>query len=273
MCFELADIGKEIRLRRIFDQNTGTTLIVPMDHPVEGYFKELEDPRPTISALTKVGVNAFLLRRGLARFAAQEYAGKASLILRVTGSSGLHYPATELTFVTKVEEAVRMGADAVAATIFVGSKREAEDLAAFGALSDACDEWGMPLLGEMMPIGGEKSIPYDGPYTVEEVKIAVRVGCEEGADFIKTYYTGDPIGFREVVKYSTVPVVIAGGPKANTTKDVLVMVRGAMDAGARGIAMGRKIWGSKDPTSLARALCKIIREDVNVDEALALTQV
>jgi fructose-bisphosphate aldolase/2-amino-3,7-dideoxy-D-threo-hept-6-ulosonate synthase len=266
----LTSLGKELRLKRIFDQKTATTMIVPMDHPVEGYFKELEDPRSIISSLANAGVNGFLLRRGLATFARNEYAGKASLILRMTCCSGLHYPSTDLTFVSNVQEAIRMGADAVVATIFVGSKREIEDLAAFGALSDACDEWGIPLLGEMMPIGGEKSTPYDGPYTVEEVKVATRVGCEEGADFIKTYYTGDSTGFREVVKYSTVPVIVAGGPKANTVEEVLTMVKGAMDAGAKGIAMGRKMWGSQDPVGLAKALSKIIREGADVNQALAL---
>jgi len=71
-----------------------------------------------------------------------------------------------------------------------------------------------------------------------------------------------------VVDYSLVPVLIAGGPKARNERDVLEMVRGAMDAGASGIAMGRKIWQSPDPAGMVRALAAVIREGASVDDAL-----
>jgi len=67
-----------------------------------------------------------------------------------------------------------------------------------------------------------------------------------------------------------VPVLIAGGPKARNERDVLEMVRGAMDAGASGIAMGRKIWQSPDPAGMIRALAAIIRQGASVDEAAGL---
>jgi DhnA family fructose-bisphosphate aldolase class Ia len=96
------------------------------------------------------------------------------------------------------------------------------------------------------------------------------VASEEGADFIKTWYTGDPDSFRRVIDYSLVPVLVAGGPKANNERDVLEMVRGAMDAGASGIAMGRKIWQSRDPAAMAGALAAIIRHGASVDQAADL---
>ncbi len=267
----LTSLGKELRLKKIFDRNSDTVVIIPMDHPTEGYFKEFEDPRPIISELAKAGVNAFLFRRGLARYAKNEYAGRSSLIIRVTSRSSLHHPETNISYATRVEEAVRMGADAVAATLFVGSEKETDDLTAFGVLSDACDEWGIPLLGEMVPVRSS-SKPYDGPFTVDDVRIAVRLGCEEGADFIKTFYTGDSHGFAQVVKYSTVPVILAGGAKANTSKEFLAMVKGAMEAGAKGVAIGRNVWGSSDPVNLTRALFKIIRERKSVEEALTIIE-
>ena len=64
------------------------------------------------------------------------------------------------------------------------------------------------------------------------------------------------------------PVVVAGGPKAASERDVLEMVRGAMDAGAAGVATGRKIWQSRDPVGLARAVSAIIRQGASVDAAL-----
>ncbi|MEM4245797.1 MAG: 2-amino-3,7-dideoxy-D-threo-hept-6-ulosonate synthase [Candidatus Bathyarchaeia archaeon] len=261
-------LGKTLRMKRIFDARSGTALIVPMDHGIEGYFKELEDPRGLIRSIVDAGANALLLRRGLAEFAAAEYAGKAGLIYRITSASGLGRFTTEQPFISTVEEAVRIGADAVVANLFVGSEREAELLQRFGAIAEACDMWGMPFCAEMMPIGKKGSVPFDGPYSPDEVRIAVRVGAEEGADFIKTYYTGDVDSFREVVRYSTVPLIIAGGPPVKTDAEVLQMVRDAMDAGASGIAMGRKIWGARDPPALTRALGRIIREKATVAEAL-----
>jgi fructose-bisphosphate aldolase/2-amino-3,7-dideoxy-D-threo-hept-6-ulosonate synthase len=260
--------GKKLRLGHIFDAKTDTALIVLIDHPVVAYFEELEDPRERIKILAEGGANAFLLRRGLAKFASSEYAGRAALILRVSCASGLRNKLSEEIFVSTVEEALRLGADAVAATLFVGSEREPEDLQNLGFLSDACDEWDMPLLGEMMPIGGKDALPYDGPYSVDDLRLAVRFGAEEGVDFIKTHYTGDPVSFRKVVKYSTVPIVIAGGPKKETVKGTLEMVKEALDAGAAGICMGRNLWGYKDPQGLLRALIKVMREKTSVEQAM-----
>ncbi len=261
-------LGKKLRMHRIFDFKTNTTLILPMDHAIEGYFKQLEDPRPIIRQAVDAGANALLLRRGLAEFAASEYSGRAGLIYRITSAPSLGDFVTDQPFISSVEEAVRLGADAVVATVFIGSAKGPELMSSFGTIADACHKWGMPFCGEMMPIGGKNSVPYDGPYNLDEVRIAVRTGAEEGADFIKTYYTGDSDSFREIVKYSMVPVVIAGGPKVDSVKEVLQIVSDAIHAGAAGIAMGRKIWGSDNPASLVRALVKIIRERASIEEAM-----
>lgn len=264
----MARLGKKLRLSRIFDPKTKTTLICPMDHAIGEYVPELADPREIVKIIAEAGANAFMMRRGLAQFTGTQFAGKTGLILRITASTGLRGKFTENTCVSTVEEAVRLGADAVGFCTFVGSERETTELRNLGLISDACDEWGMPLLGEMIPIGGKDVVPYDGPYTTDEVRLAVRTGAEEGADFIKTYYTGDPESFREVVKYSPVPIVIAGGPREKDMRTILERVKGAMDAGAAGISMGRKLWGYKKPAALTKALAKIIREKASVEEAI-----
>jgi len=95
----------------------------------------------------------------------------------------------------------------------------------------------------------------------------VRVACEEGADIVKTWYPGNPERLAEIVAYSTVPVVVAGGPKANTQRDVLTFVKGAMEGGAAGTVIGRKVWQSPDPVSMARAIIRIVRDAASVEEA------
>jgi fructose-bisphosphate aldolase / 2-amino-3,7-dideoxy-D-threo-hept-6-ulosonate synthase len=265
----MTSMGKRLRLARLFDPDTSTSIILPMDHAIEAAeFTELERPTDLVRELARAGVNAFLMRRGLAAYAAAEFAGRAAWIQRLTGRSGLSPGRdNEQLVLASVEEAVRNGADAVVPTFFIGPETEADQLPALGALADECNRLRIPLLVEIFPVGGPEATPYDGPYSVEEMRIAVRVASEEGADVIKTWYTGDPDSFRAVVEYSLVPVVIAGGPKAEGRLGALEMVRGAMDAGASGIAIGRNVWQSENPTRMLRALAAIVREGVSVAEA------
>jgi fructose-bisphosphate aldolase/2-amino-3,7-dideoxy-D-threo-hept-6-ulosonate synthase len=265
-------MGKTLRLARLFDQDSQTSIILPMDHGVEepGY-AELERPLELVASLARAGVNGFLTRRGLAAFALEAFAGRAGWVTRLTARTGLSPGLeTEQLVLASVEQALHNGADAVVPTFFIGGAMETAQLPALGAIADECNRLAIPLLAEIFPLGGPDATPYDGPYTIEDMRVAVRVASEEGADFIKTWYTGDPESFRQVVDYSLVPVLVAGGPKADTERDVLELVRGAMDGGAAGIAMGRKIWQSADPAGMVRALVAIIRHGASVDDALDL---
>jgi fructose-bisphosphate aldolase/2-amino-3,7-dideoxy-D-threo-hept-6-ulosonate synthase len=265
-------MGKTLRLARLFDPDTGTAVMLPMDHAIEEPdYTQLERPLALIESLARVGVNAFLFRRGLAAFAASAFAGRAGWVQRITGRSGLSAELrNQQLVIASVEQALRDGADAVIPTFFIGPETETYLLPQLGAMADECRRLGVPLMAEVFPVGGPEAVPYHGPYTVDDLRMAVRVASEEGADVIKTWYTGDPESFRRVLDYSLVPVVVAGGPKADSDRDVLEMVRGAMDAGAAGVAMGRKIWQSRDPVGLARAVSAIIRQDASVDGAMGL---
>src|SRR5262249_31428879 len=112
-----------------------------------------------------------------------------------------------------------------------------------------------------------------GPYAVDDLRVAVRVASEEGADIIKTWYTGDPVSFRKVLDYSLVPVVVAGGARDGSDRAVLEMVHGAMAAGACGGAMGRKIWQAVDPVRLVNAVSAVIRRGASVEDALEILAV
>jgi len=261
--------GIELRLRRFFDPTTNTSIIVPMDHGVEGpQYVELEDPRDLVSDLVDAGANGFLMRRGLARFTAARWGGRVAWAQRITGRTGLANRDKEQVFIASPEEALRNGADAVCYTIFLGGDQEERDYPLIGQTADTCNRIGLPLLAEIFPAGGPEAAAYDGPYVTDDLRVAVRVACEEGAHFIKTFYTGDEKSFARVVAYSTLPVLIAGGPKAKTTKDVLTIVKGAMDGGGKGIVMGRKVWQSPDPAATMRAIVEIVRGGADVSSAL-----
>jgi fructose-bisphosphate aldolase/2-amino-3,7-dideoxy-D-threo-hept-6-ulosonate synthase len=106
------------------------------------------------------------------------------------------------------------------------------------------------------------------PHDPEIVAHAARVGAEAGADIVKAVYTGDPDSFRKVVKSCPVPIVIAGGPKGETDRDILEMCSGAMAAGAKGVTFGRNIFQHKNPPAMVSALNKIIIQGKTVKEAL-----
>jgi len=262
-------LGTKLRLNRFFDHAGGTSIIVPMDHGVEGPdLYELEDPRQLVADLVDAGANGFLMRRGLANFTSDSYGGRAAWCQRITGRTGLAHLDKEQLFIASVEEALRSGADAVCYTVFLGGAHEERDYPLIGQTADTCSRIGLPLLAEIFPAGGPEAAAYDGPYTVDDLRNAVRVACEEGAHFIKTFYPGDAKSFAKVVAYSTLPVLVAGGPKAKTAEDVLNMAKGSMDGGGRGLVMGRKVWQSSNPAAMMRALVEIVRNGSDVAPAL-----
>jgi fructose-bisphosphate aldolase / 2-amino-3,7-dideoxy-D-threo-hept-6-ulosonate synthase len=272
IAYMTTSMGKTLRLARLFDQDTGTSVMLPMDHAnEEPDYVQLERPIELITGLAGAGVNAFLFRRGLAAYAASAIAGRAAWVQRITGRSGLSASLRhDQLVIAAVEQALHNGADAVVPTFFIGPRTETYLLPKLGAIADECDRIGIPLLAEVFPAGGPDAVPYNGPYTVDDLRMAVRVASEEGADMIKTWYTGDPDSFSRVLDYSLVPVVVAGGPRADSERAVLEMVRGAMQAGACGVAMGRKIWQSADPVAMAKAVIAVIRHGASVDDAMRL---
>jgi DhnA family fructose-bisphosphate aldolase class Ia len=103
---------------------------------------------------------------------------------------------------------------------------------------------------------------------VKYVKHAARVGAELGADIVKVNYTGSPDTFREVVEGCPVPVVIAGGEKVETDRDLLEMVAGALKAGAAGVSIGRNAFQHKDPIRVVQAIGRMTHEGWEMQRAL-----
>jgi class I fructose-bisphosphate aldolase len=105
------------------------------------------------------------------------------------------------------------------------------------------------------------------------VKHAARVGAELGADVVKVSYTGSPETFHEVVEGCFVPVVIAGGPRMDTDRDILEMVSGAIRAGGAGLSIGRNAFQHKDPAQIVKAMAGIVHKGATVEEALQMAEV
>jgi fructose-bisphosphate aldolase/2-amino-3,7-dideoxy-D-threo-hept-6-ulosonate synthase len=255
--------GKKRRLRRIF-RDDNRTVIVPMDHGVTiGPVKGLVNMQRIIDKLLLGGVDAVVLHRGISK---NVDTGNAGLIVHLSGSTTLSADPNHKVQVCSVENGVRIGADAVSVHINVGANQEEDMLVKLGNVACECDNYGMPLLAMMYPRGPN----IKNPHTVDLVAHAARLGAELGADVIKTNYTGDIESFREVVRGCPVPVIIAGGPKAETTREVLEMVHNSLKAGGAGLSIGRNVFQHENPTKMVNALSALVHQGASVDQALKI---
>ena len=105
-------------------------------------------------------------------------------------------------------------------------------------------------------------------YDVELLKQCARVATELGADIVKTNYTGDIDSFREVTRGALAPVVIAGGPKMDSDEKLLQMVKDSIEAGGKGVSIGRNVFQHRNVVGITRAISSIVLDDLEVEEAL-----
>ncbi len=254
-------IGKKIRLERIIDRNSRRTVIVPMDHGTTvGPIAGLTDMARTVNDIVDGGANAIVLHKGIVTSGHRGSGKDIGLVIHLSASTSLSPDPNAKVDVTEVEEAVRLGADGVSIHVNLGAPTESEMLNSFGRVARKCTDWGMPLLA-MMYTRGEK---IKNPFDVKFVKHAARVGAELGADVVKVVYTGSPDTFREVVEGCPVPVVIAGGEKMESDREILQMVDGALKAGCAGVSIGRNIFQHKDPLRMVGAISALVHRGKSV---------
>ena len=262
-------IGKKIRLERIFNRKTRRTVIAPMDHGVSsGPIKGIIDMDKTVESISRGGANAILMHKGIVAQGHRGYGNDIGLIVHLSASTSLSPDPNNKVTVTSVEKAIQLGADAVSVHVNIGSETEPEMLMELGEISETCDYWGIPLLAMMYPRGQKVESEHD----VNMVKHAARVGSELGVDIVKTNYTGDPESFREVVEGALVPVVIAGGPKVETNRELLEMVEESLSVGGAGVAFGRNLFQAANPGKITRAIAEVVHNEMSVDEALEILE-
>jgi len=252
--------GTAARLYRIGKKNK--YVIVPIDHGLtQGAVDGLRDVESTVDAVTRGGVDAILSQKGIAQRVHQNKNG-AGYIMHLNGSTDIGPDPADKRLTGTVEEAIKVGADAVSYHINVLSEYEGNQIEALAKITKDANEFGMPVL-VMCYVRGHEGDTKD-PWKISR---AVRLGEELGGDIIKTVYTGDSKSFESVVTATSKPVVIAGGKKG-TDKEAIEMVKGAMDAGAAGVSMGRCIFQHKDPESMSRAVVEIVHNGASVEKAM-----
>jgi putative autoinducer-2 (AI-2) aldolase len=254
------DWGMQNRLAQLI-QADGRCLFLPVDH---GYFqgpvRKLENPRKTLEPLLPYA-DAIFITRGVLRSSLAP--GKAKpIILRVSG--GTSVAGKDLAhegITTSMEEAIRLNACAVGISIFVGTDYEHDSLLNLSRLVDEGEKYGIPVMA-VTAVGRELE-KRDNRY----LALSCRIAAELGARVVKTYYCE---GFEKVTKGCPVPIVIAGGPKANAEYEVLQFVYDGIRKGAIGVNLGRNIWQDEHPVAMIRAIRAIIHENATPEQAQEL---
>ena len=260
-------LGKAIRLERIIDRNTKRAIIVPMDHGTTvGPIGGIVNMHSAVKAIVEGGANAVLMHKGMPRCCHRTQGKDVGLIVHLSASTSLSPLPNAKTLVCTVEEALRLGADAVSVHVNLGDESEARMLEDFGQVTGSAQSWGVPVLAMVYARGPKVKNEFDP----EVVAHCARVGVELGADVVKVPYTGDPDSFSRVIDACCVPVVIAGGPKLDSTKAFLQMVHDSIAAGGSGLSVGRNIFQHKNPALLTQALSKVVHDDEDVDVVMEM---
>jgi class I fructose-bisphosphate aldolase len=169
---------------------------------------------------------------------------------------------------SSVEDALWLGADAIAMAMTVGSADQPQLMANVGALVREAEPVGLPVVVHVYLCG--ECVSPEEPYSAERVAYASRMAMELGVDIIRRFYTGSAETFARVVEIAApAPVVAAGGPRLETNADVLHMAYNVVQAGAAGITYGRNIWQSGDTDGVIQALKCVVHEGVSAAEALS----
>ena len=220
------DWGMKNRLARIFNQKSGKTVMLAVDH---GYFQGpttgLKRPRETISPLLQY-CDSLFVTRGVLRNCISPTTN-TPIFLRVSGGPSVLGELSNEDITTSMKEALRLNAVGVGMSIFVGEKNEDRTISNLGRLVNEAEEYGMPVLA-ITAVG--KDMARDARY----LGLACRVAAEIGAHMVKTYYCAED--FDKVVEGCPVPIVIAGGKKI-PEKEALEMSYNAIAKGAAGVDM------------------------------------
>jgi putative autoinducer-2 (AI-2) aldolase len=251
------DWGMKNRLAQVVKED-GHCLFLPIDH---GYFqgptRKLEKPGETIRPLLPY-CDALFVTRGVLRSAIKPENTKP-IILRVSGGTSIiGKDLSNEGITTSMEEAIRLNVAAVGISIFVGSEFERESLLNLSKLVDEGEKYGIPVMA--VTAVGKELEKRDARY----LGLSCRIGAELGARIVKTYWCEN---FDKVVHGCPVPVVMAGGPKTETEREVFEFVHDGMEKGAIGVNLGRNIWQNDHPVAMIKALRAIIHEKASAKEA------
>ena len=263
------NIGKHIRLNRIFSHPSDRLCSVAVDHSI-GYGKllpggGLSNLAAALARIVPGQPSAITMCKGPAMHCWSPYAGQIPLIIQ---SGCFTADDRVIESVTTPEECVRLGADAIAIAIGIFGPNEGRFLKMLNEGVAAAARYELPVIAHIYPRDFSGPVPKI-VFDPEGIMWAARMGIEAGVDVIKVGYTGDVASFRQVVESSPVPVVAAGGPRAKNLRAALTAMSEVVQAGGSGATIGRNVWGVSKTAEALRAFKGVLLEGQTVEAALA----
>lgn len=261
-------LGKIIRMKRLFNAASEKTLVVAMDHAIAwGVLPGIERIDETIKTVVQAQPDAVILSKGIAENCFSKHAGRVSLAIKL--DSWTPFQPDFETKLGEIDEAVRLGADAVSIGVTIGSAKQADLLTRLAKFTREAELVGMPVMAHIYPRGSR--IKASEKYEAKTVAYTARVATEMGVEIIKTWYTGSPESFAKVIE-AAVPgkVIVSGGTKLANILEIFQTTRDAIDAGAKGVAYGRNVWQCENPIKMIWLLKKVVHEGLSADKAIEM---
>jgi class I fructose-bisphosphate aldolase len=262
--------GKRARLHRMMFEHgpaNGTLMLLPIDQGLEhgpiDFFDNPDalDTEWVLKLAVEGKFSGIAYHIGLAEKYHRDFAGRVPLVLKINGKTTV--PPDDDAFsplTSSVEDAVRLGADAVGYTLYVGSPRQDDDIRQCNEVRMECERYGMPLIVWSYPRGSAVKAK-GGQDSLYEIDYAARVACEIGADVVKlnmpkfdavkaattpkpysSMQFDDLAGLSRVVKSAGRTLVLVSGGSKESDDDMLHKARVAMEAGCVGLIFGRNMW-------------------------------
>ncbi len=256
------EVGKAMRLKRVIDP-AGVSVICALDHGMTS--PTFLEPLAGIAARTAEavagGANVIMMSKGMVRLAGPAFSPLTSLALLLSASANPDTPQPEVVQIATVEEAARLGADAVVLFTALGGPTEPGMIRILAGVARECAVLGMPLIAEAeFPTTYARVEELKEQYGFEYLRRSVRLCAELGADIVKTNWPGDEESFGRLVEAAGgIPVVLAGGSRV-PDQELLWRMERAMAGGGIGCSVGRNIFMHRSPEAITRALSRVIRE-------------
>jgi len=262
-------VGTSMRLKRVIDP-AGVSLICALDHGMTSpsFLEPLADIATRTAEAVTGGANVIMMSKGMIRLAEPAFSPTTSLALLLSASANPADGQPEVVQIALVEEALRLGADAVVLFTALGGQTEAGMIRTLAGVGRECAALGMPLIAEAeFPTTYALVEELKEQYRFEYLRRNVRLCAELGADVVKTNWPGDEESFGRLVEAASgIPVVLAGGSRLED-RQLLSRMEQAMASGGIGCSVGRNIFMHRSPSAITRALSRVIREGWNADKA------
>jgi fructose-bisphosphate aldolase/2-amino-3,7-dideoxy-D-threo-hept-6-ulosonate synthase len=268
------NIGTQMRMKRVIDPS-GVSIICALDHGMTSptFLEPLADISARAAETVAGGANVIMMSKGMIRVAYPSFSRETALAMLLSASAAPDGDRPEIVQIADVEEALRLGADAVVLFTALGGDTEAGMIEILAAVGRECEALGMPFIAEAeFPTTYASVEELKQAYGFEYLRRNVRLCAELGASVVKTNWPGDPDSFGKLVEATSgIPVVLAGGSRLED-RELLWRMEQAVAAGAVGCSVGRNIFMHDSPEAITRALSRVIRERWSAEKAFDALQ-